>query len=73
VYGTADDPFRDSRRSLLKRRLGFAWRKLLGMPRDAGKRAEQAPAVQVPMPEEQSAFQAGSGNTLVAIGPPRTR
>ena len=29
VYGTSDDPFRDTRRSLLKRRLPFSWRELL--------------------------------------------
>ncbi len=45
VYGTTDDPFNDTRWSLLKRRLGFAWKKLLAIPAGTGKVAvEQAQA-----------------------------
>ena len=32
VFGTAQDPSQDTRRSLLKQRLGFLWRKLLAEP-----------------------------------------
>jgi hypothetical protein len=76
VYGTSDDPFRDTRRSLLKKRLAFSWRKLLEMPR-----ATRAPLTNDRRPEsavpaslfskEQPVDPSGSGNPLVSIASPR--
>lgn len=44
VYGTSDDPFEDTRWSLLKKRLGFAWRRLLHPPstRESQRERDQA-------------------------------
>jgi len=48
IYGTSDDPFDDTRWSLLKRRLGFAWRKLLA-PRPV-EEAQPEPATSTAPP-----------------------
>ena len=73
VYGTSDDPFLDTRWSLLKRRVGFAWRKLLA-PRTA---AEPAPAIEAAVlpapPGGEAVLQSGSGDTLVVISRPGAR
>jgi hypothetical protein len=81
VYGTSDDPFRDTRRSLLKKRLQFDWRKLLTMPHTPkaapvpqvnDRRPEPAAVVPVSLlPKEQAVDQSGSGDTLVRIASPR--
>jgi hypothetical protein len=75
VYGTSDDPFRDTRRSLLKKRLRFSWRKLLDMPHATPAtdlRPEAAAAVPVSeLSKGQPVNQSGSGNTLVSIPSPR--
>jgi radical SAM superfamily enzyme YgiQ (UPF0313 family) len=84
VFGTSDDPFRDTRRSLLKKRLSFSWRKLLGRasaasaPRSQAsqpvneRRPEPAPvAVASLIPRAQPADQSGAGNNLVTIASPR--
>ena len=75
VYGTSDDPFRDTRRSLLKKRLRFSWRKLLNMPHAPqanDRRPEPMPAVHASLlPKEQPVDQSGSGNTFVSIASPR--
>jgi hypothetical protein len=70
VYGTSEDPFRDTRRSLLKRRLRFSWRKLLEMPRGSGRRPEPAVPASL-LAREQPADQSRSGNPLVSIASPR--
>jgi radical SAM superfamily enzyme YgiQ (UPF0313 family) len=69
LYGTSDDPFRDTRRSLLKRRLRFSWRELLGMPHAPERRAEPAPAAS--LLKEQPLDQSGSDNALVRIASQR--
>ena len=78
VYGTSDDPFRDTRRSLLKKRLQFSWRKLLQMPHAAPVAQENArrppqPAVLHPslLAKEQHLDQSESGNSLVTIASSR--
>jgi anaerobic magnesium-protoporphyrin IX monomethyl ester cyclase len=77
VYGTSDDPFRDTRRSLLKRRLAFSWRKLLDTPRTSGPRPEPVqPRPAIPaslLSTEQSLDPSESGKTLVTIASPRMR
>jgi radical SAM superfamily enzyme YgiQ (UPF0313 family) len=72
VYGTSDDPFRDTRRSLLKERLRFDWRKLLAMQHAPESRPE--PATVVPasvLPKKQPVGQSGAGDTLVSIASQR--
>jgi len=76
VYGTSDDPFRDTRRSLLKKRLRFSWRKLLDLPRTSGPRPEPIRPESVPAPllskeQAQPIGQSESGKTLVTIASPR--
>ena len=78
VYGTSDDPFRDTRRSLLKKRLQFSWRKLLQMPHAAPPPQENArrppqPAALHPslLAKEQPLDQSESGNSLVTIASSR--
>jgi anaerobic magnesium-protoporphyrin IX monomethyl ester cyclase len=78
VYGTSDDPFRDTRRSLLKKRLQFSWRKLLQMPHVAAVPQENArrppqPATLHPslLAKEQPLDQSESGNSLVTIASSR--
>lgn len=67
VYATSDDPFSDTSWTLLKRRLGFAWRKLLA------RRSPAAPVAAAPaepaLPEVPVLQPAG--DTLVAIAPSR--
>jgi hypothetical protein len=66
VFGTADDPFAETRWSLLKRRLSFAWRKLLtGSPPAAVQAAPVAAAE--PAPAAEPVLQSSSGDALVAI------
>jgi len=75
VYGTSDDPFRDTRRSLLKKRLAFSWRKLLDTPRTSGPRPEPArPEPAVPaslLAQEQPVDLSEAGKTLVTIASSR--
>jgi hypothetical protein len=72
VYGTSDDPFRDTRRSLLKRRLRFDWRKLLAMQHAPESRPEPAPVVPASLlPEEQPVGQSEAADTLVSIASQR--
>jgi radical SAM superfamily enzyme YgiQ (UPF0313 family) len=82
VYGTSDDPFRDTRRSLLKKRVQFSWRKLLAMPHVAPVPQENvrrpSPAAAVhpsllsnELSKEQSVDRSESGNSLVTIASPR--
>ncbi|HKV79045.1 MAG TPA: radical SAM protein [Candidatus Sulfotelmatobacter sp.] len=68
VYGTSDDPFRDTRRSLLKKRLRFDWRKLLAMLHKPESRPEPAPVVPASvLPKKQPVGQPEAGDTLVTI------
>lgn len=69
VYGTADDPFKDTRWSLLRKRLGFAWRKLLAAP----PASDRKPVGQAPPRTEEPVFQSASGDSLVVITQPRSR
>jgi anaerobic magnesium-protoporphyrin IX monomethyl ester cyclase len=76
VYGTSDDPFRDTRRSLLKKRLAFSWRKLLDMPHAPrppltnDRRPESAVPASM-FSKEQPVDPSGSGNPLVSIASSR--
>ena len=78
VYGTSEDPFRDTRRSLLKKRLRFDWRELLAMPHatpptnERRPEPETVPAVPASLlPKDQLVDQSEAGNTLVSIASPR--
>jgi hypothetical protein len=72
IYGTSEDPFRDTRWSLLKKRLAFSWRKLLGAPSGSQGRPD-ATAISPPAPRaEEPSFQSSSGNSLVVNAPPRS-
>jgi anaerobic magnesium-protoporphyrin IX monomethyl ester cyclase len=67
VYGTSEEPFHDTRWSLLKKRVNFAWRELLA------RRTDRTPAAAAPAAPEKPAFEAGSGDGLVVISTPRTQ
>jgi anaerobic magnesium-protoporphyrin IX monomethyl ester cyclase len=71
VYGTSDDPFRDTRRSLLKKRLRFNWRKLLAMPHTPESRPEPSPVVTSSLPKKQPVGQSEAADTLVSIASQR--
>jgi radical SAM superfamily enzyme YgiQ (UPF0313 family) len=68
VFATGDDPFNDTRWSLLKRRLGFAWRKLLAPP-SAPPEPVPAPASPVLAAVDEPVLQSSSPDTLIAIAP----
>lgn len=68
VYGTAEDPFLDTRWSLLKNRLKFSWRKLLAVAAPTTESPVETPSQHAAHAEE-AAFHPPSGNPLVAIGP----
>ena len=67
VYGTSEDPFQDTRWSLLRKRLNFAWRELLN------RRADRTAAAQPAAPAEKPAFQPTNGDGLVVISTQRTQ
>jgi radical SAM superfamily enzyme YgiQ (UPF0313 family) len=72
VYGTSDDPFRDTRRSLLKKRLRFDWRKLLAMQHAPESRPEPAAALPASvLPKKQPVGQSQAADTLVSIASQR--
>jgi anaerobic magnesium-protoporphyrin IX monomethyl ester cyclase len=71
VYGTSDDPFRDTRRSLLKKRLRFNWRKLLAMPHTPESRPEPSPVATSSLPKKQPVGQSEAADTLVSIASQR--
>jgi anaerobic magnesium-protoporphyrin IX monomethyl ester cyclase len=71
VYGTSEDPFRDTRRSLLKKRLRFNWRKLLAMPHTPESRPEPSPVVTSSLPKKQPVGQSEAADTLVSIASQR--
>jgi hypothetical protein len=72
VYGTSDDPFRDTRRSLLKKRLRFNWRKLLAMPHTPESRPEPSPVVTASLlPKNQPVRQSEAADALVSIASQR--
>ena len=72
VYGTSDDPFRDTRRSLLKKRLRFNWRKLLAMPHTPESRPEPVPVVTASLlSKKQPSGQSEAADTLVSIASQR--
>jgi len=71
VYGTSDDPFRDTRHSLLKKRLRFNWRKLLAMPHTPESRPEPSPVVTSSLPKKQPVGQSEAADTLVSIASQR--
>ncbi len=72
VYGTSEDPFRDTRRSLLKRGLRFDWRRLLTPPNPSESRPEPAPVERDSLlPDKQPVGQAEAGNTFVNIASQR--
>ena len=71
VYGTSDDPFRDTRRSLLKKRLRFEWRKLLAMPRAPESRPEPSPVVPASVRPRKQPVAQPAGDTLVSIASQR--
>jgi anaerobic magnesium-protoporphyrin IX monomethyl ester cyclase len=66
VYGTSEDPFQDTRWSLLKKRVNFAWRELLA------RRTDRTRAAQTPAPAEKPALQPANGDGLVVISTQRT-
>lgn len=61
IYGTAEDPFEDTRWSLLKKRLGFAWKQLL-----ARKPKAEVAAV-APAPVQPELQPVGASSSLVTI------
>jgi len=69
IYGTSEDPFLDTRWSLLKKRLKFSWKKLLakGAPEET-VRAEVPPEPPALRPEEPE-LQPVSGSSVVSIAP----
>jgi hypothetical protein len=66
VFGTADDPFAETTWSLLKKRLSFAWQKLLGGSPPAAAQAVAAVPAE-PAPVSEPVLQSPSGDALVAI------
>jgi hypothetical protein len=70
VFATGNDPFNDTRWSLLKRRLSFAWRKLLAPSSTKPQRA-QSPAIGEPAPIAEPVLQTSAPDTLVSISPAR--
>src|SRR6201993_2244093 len=71
LFGTSDDPFRDTRRSLLKRRVRFDWRKLLAIRHSAEPRPEPVPASPPVLAKPQPAGQLETSETLVTIASQR--
>jgi hypothetical protein len=66
VFGTGGDPFAETRWELLKKRLSFAWRKLLASPSPVAVQAAP-PAPAEPVRVEELALQSPARDTLVAI------
>ena len=73
VYGTSEDPFLDTRWSLLKRRLGFPWRKLLAAQPDSKSQPDTTPIVQPTPLAEETSLQPASDERLVVIASTRSR
>ncbi|HET9406596.1 MAG TPA: radical SAM protein [Candidatus Sulfotelmatobacter sp.] len=69
IYGTSDDPFLDTRWSLLKKRLKFSWRKLLAIGSAKETKVAEAAPERPPARTEQPVFQPASGKAMVAIAP----
>ncbi len=73
VYGTSEDPFQDTRWSLLKKRLGFNWRKLLGARPAAESRPDPAPAGRPARPDPTPVLASGPEDSLVVISTQKVR
>jgi len=72
IYGTSDDPFQDTRWSLLKKRVGFSWRKLL---RGLGT-TKETPIAAEPVATPAAAslpILRPASNPLVSIASPQDR
>lgn len=67
IYGTSDDPFLDTRWSLLKKRLKFSWKKLLSKSAPKESVLGEIPPESPTLHPEEPELQEVSENSLVSI------